>query len=94
VRGEKVETPPLSSGCLPGVTRGVLLEIAGELGLRIREASLSLQDLLAADEVFITSTTREVQAVSKIKAHEFPQVPGYITRWLAEAFSRYVAQSL
>jgi branched-chain amino acid aminotransferase len=93
VRGEKVETPPLSSGCLPGVTRGVLLEIAGELGLRIRETPLSLQDLLAADEVFIASTTREVQAVSKIKVHEF-RVPGPITRRLAEAFSRYVAQSL
>jgi len=94
VRGKEVTTPPLSSGCLPGVTRAVLLEIADELGLRIRETPLSLQDLLAADEAFITSTTREVQPVSQIEAHEFPQVPGPVTRRLAEAFSRYVAQSL
>ena len=94
VRGEEVTTPPLSSGCLAGVTRGVLLEIAGELGVRIREAPMSLQDLLAADEVFLTSTTREVQPVSQIEAQPVQQVRGPVTRRLAEAFSRYVAESL
>ncbi|MCL5005975.1 MAG: aminotransferase class IV [Acidobacteria bacterium] len=94
VRGEEVATPPLSSGCLSGVTRSVLLEIAGEVGLRLRETPLTLQDLLAADEVFITSTTREVQPVSQIEARELPHVRGPITRRLAEAFSSYVAKSL
>lgn len=94
VRGEEVTTPPLSSGCLAGVTRGALLEIANKLGVRVRETAMSLQDFLAADEVFLTSTTREVQPVSHIEAQPIPYVCGPITRRLAEAFSRYVAESL
>jgi branched-chain amino acid aminotransferase len=58
-------TPPLSSGLLPGVTREVMLsELAPEL--RIKERVLSVDDLLAADEVFITSSTRELLPVERI----------------------------
>jgi branched-chain amino acid aminotransferase len=61
----QVYTPPISSGCLPGVTRAVLLE---ELGPgRVKEKTLFLKDLEAADEVFITSTTRELLPVVKIE---------------------------
>lgn len=94
VRPDGVETPPLRSGCLPGVTRSVLLEIASEAGVRLRETSLSLPDLLSAREVFITSTTREVQPVSQIETHEFGPARGPVTERLAEAFSRYVTQSI
>src|SRR6202795_4711299 len=48
VRGDKVVTPPLSSGCLEGVTRGVLMEIASEAGASITEHTLRLEDLLGA----------------------------------------------
>ncbi len=94
VRGEEVATPPLSSGCLAGVTREALLEIAGKLGVRIKETPIKLEDLFAADEVFITSTTREVQPVSQIETQQIHEIRGPITRRLAEAFSRYVAESL
>lgn len=94
VRGGKVVTPPLSSGCLAGVTRGVLLEIAGELRVNVEDVPITLQDLLTADEVFLTSTTREVQPVSHIQTQPISQAPGPVTRRLAEAFSRYVAESL
>jgi branched-chain amino acid aminotransferase len=94
VRDQRILTPPLSSGCLAGVTRSVLLESAGSLGLRIEEAPMMLPELLASEEVFLTSTTREVQPVSQIEAQHFQHAPGPVTRWLAEAFSRYVAESL
>ncbi len=94
VSGKEVRTPPLSSGCLPGVTRDVLLEIAGAQGMSISETPINLQDLFTADEVFVTSTTREVQPVSQIDARQIPQVRGLVTSQLAEAFSQYVAQSL
>jgi branched-chain amino acid aminotransferase len=94
VRGDGVETPPLDSGCLPGVTRSVLLEIAAGAGVRLREAPLRLSDVLAAPEVFITSTTREVQPVSQIETHGITPERGPLTERLAEAFSRYVAQSV
>lgn len=93
VRKGEITTPPLSSGCLPGVTRSVLLEVAPQTGLRINEAPLSLQDLLDADEVFITSTTREVQPVSQIEDRSIAQVSGPVTQRLAKAFSDYVANS-
>ncbi|MBI3665365.1 MAG: aminotransferase class IV family protein [Acidobacteria bacterium] len=55
-------TPPLSSGCLPGVTRNVLLEEVGG----IEQRTLRLEDLCRAEEVFLTSATRELLAVEEI----------------------------
>src|SRR4029077_2789782 len=63
VQGTRVYTPPLSSGCLPGVTRAVLLEEVKVPGLTIEEKDLRPEDLEASDEVFLTSTTREVLPV-------------------------------
>lgn len=66
-QGGTVYTPPLSSGCLPGVTRAVLIEeIRPASGVRVLEKTLTPADLEAADEVFITSTTRELLPVVKI----------------------------
>jgi branched-chain amino acid aminotransferase len=65
--GGEVRTPPLSSGCLPGVTRAVLLTEVHTPGLNVVEGTLFPQDLEAADEVFITSTTRELIPVISIE---------------------------
>lgn len=65
--GDTAVTPPLSSGCLPGVTRELLLEEIRVPGLRIEERTLHLEDLEAADEVFITSSTRDLLAVREIE---------------------------
>jgi len=67
-QGGAVYTPPLPSGCLPGVTRAVLLEeIRPASGLLVVEKTLFPADLEAADEVFITSTTRELLPVVEIE---------------------------
>lgn len=67
-QGGSVYTPPLSSGCLPGVTRAILLEeIRPASGLRVSEKTLFPADLESADEVFITSTTRELLPVVEIQ---------------------------
>lgn len=94
VRKGEVITPPLSAGCLPGVTRAILLELGEQFGARTREAILPTEDLFAADEVFITSTTREIQPVSQIEDRAMAQVGGPVTQRLAEAFSQYVKESL
>ena len=62
VHGGRVSTPQLSSGCLPGITRAVLLEIA-----KVEERTLFPADLESADEVFISSTTRELMPVSAVE---------------------------
>jgi len=90
VRGGKVLTPPLSSGCLSGITREILFEIAPRAGIEIREQELTAQDLATAEEVFISSTTREVAAISQIDPDwKFP-APGQITTALEHAFQDYV----
>jgi branched-subunit amino acid aminotransferase/4-amino-4-deoxychorismate lyase len=81
-----VFTPPLSSGCLEGVTRSVLLEIAAHAGISMRERMLTLQDLYIADEVFITSTNRTLLGVSEISGHLYSVVMGSLVQKLERAF--------
>lgn len=84
VRDGALLTPALSAGCLPGVTRGVVLELAGEMGIRCVEAELTEADLLTADEVFLTSATRGVVPVCRIGGRN--QRMGPLAHRLAEAW--------
>ena len=86
-RNGRVFTPPLSSGCLEGVTRGILLEIAPATGIPVEEKTLRPEDLHAADEVFISSTNRSLIGVSEVEGHKFAVAPGPITRRLEQAFN-------
>jgi branched-chain amino acid aminotransferase len=61
VRGGELLTPPLTSGCLAGITRELVLEWTDA-----REATLSLDDLRRADEAFLTSSTRDVQPIHQV----------------------------
>lgn len=90
VKNGKILTPPLSSGCLEGVTRGILLEIAPEAGVAVIEQSLRPEDLYSAEEVFISSTNRNLIAVSEIAGHAIP-APGPVSKRLNELFDGYVA---
>lgn len=56
----EVFTPPLNSGCLPGVTRELLLDVVRVPGITVTERTLTATDLEHADQVFITSTTRDL----------------------------------
>lgn len=88
-QGSQVWTPPLSSGCLPGVTREVLLSEIKVPGFQIGEKALTPDDLAAADEVFITSTTRELLPVLEIE-HQKLRNSGPARLALQNAFSAYV----
>jgi branched-chain amino acid aminotransferase len=91
VKGGKVSTPPLSSGCLEGVTRGVLMEIANEAGTSVVEQAMRLDDLYNADEVFVTSTNRNVIGVKEIAGHTIGDgTTGPITKKLDETFESYI----
>jgi len=72
-------TPPLSSGCLAGVSRELLLEMTD-----IEERTFPLEVLTTADEVFLTSTTRDVQALTKIDQRELAVGP--VTQKMAARF--------
>jgi branched-chain amino acid aminotransferase len=83
-------TPPLAAGILAGITREVVIGLAAGLGLPVREEPLRLEDLLAADEAFLTSTTREVVPIQKVDETVIgPGRPGPLTRRVMEAFRAY-----
>ena len=87
----KVLTPPLNSGCLEGVTRSVLMEVAADAGTAVVEQTLRLEDLHGADEVFITSTNRNVIGVKEVAGHTIGDgKTGPIAKKLEEVFEAYV----
>src|SRR5271169_6115052 len=92
VRKGCIFTPPLSSGCLEGVTRGVLLEIAPASNLQMVEQTLTPDDLYSAEEVFISSTNRNLLGIGEIAGHQFAGAPGPVTRTLEAAMAAYVAE--
>jgi branched-chain amino acid aminotransferase len=91
-------TPPASAGCLLGVTRGLLLELAPTVGIEACERDLPMDALARASEVILTSTTREVQAVDRIVvdgSEDFAYAaPGPLASRLAPAFAALVARDL
>lgn len=91
VDGELV-TPPLSSGCLAGVTRDLLLQWAAAEGLPCREDVVPLEVLHGAAEVLLTSTTRDVQPLSHLDGRELRH--GDVSRAAVELFARRSAQDV
>ena len=89
-RRQKIYTPPITAGCLEGVTRILLLREANKLGLSIIEKNEPLKRMVEADEVFISSSLKLVLGVSEIacgKQHYRFQ-PGEITRSVAAQIAR------
>ncbi len=91
VKNGKILTPPLNSGCLEGVTRGILMEIAPEAGVSVVEQALRPEDLYSADEVFISSTNRNLISAGEIAGHNIP-APGPVCDRLNDLFDAYVAE--
>jgi branched-chain amino acid aminotransferase len=88
VNGNDVYTPPLSSGCLPGVTRALLVEEIRVPGIAVAEKVLFLSDLEAADEIFVTSTTRDLMPVASVETLKI-KTGRRIRDSLQEAFSDF-----
>lgn len=79
-------TPPLSSGALAGITRGLVLEAAAAAGIPAVERDLPIDVLDTADEVFLTSTTRDIQPVHAVGERAIA-APGPVTGRLQAAFA-------
>jgi branched-chain amino acid aminotransferase len=87
--GSQVWTPPLSSGCLPGITRELLIGEVSAPGVTVGEKALMPADLESAESVFITSTTRQLLPVDEIDGLRLHR-RGTARELLQEAFSAYV----
>jgi len=87
VKSGSALTPPIDAGLLAGITREFLFEVAQEIGVPTMEAPLRDEDLLEADEAFLTSTTREVVPIVTVDDHRIGTGrPGPVTRALLEGF--------
>ncbi|HUP69542.1 MAG TPA: aminodeoxychorismate lyase [Acidimicrobiales bacterium] len=82
----RLVTPPLSAGCLAGVTRALILES----GLAV-EAEVTTADLDRCTEAFLASTTREVQPIGQVDGRPLPSAPGPLTEAAGAAFAAVVA---
>jgi branched-chain amino acid aminotransferase len=88
VTGGRLVTPPLSAGCLAGVTRALVVEWAG-----VAEEDVPLTALAGAEEAFLTGTTRDVQPIRLVDKVALPALPGPLTRKAAEIFAERSAGS-
>jgi branched-chain amino acid aminotransferase len=88
VRGGRLITPPLSAGCLAGVTRALVIEWAGAV-----EEDVPIAALTDADEAFLTGTTRDVQPIRIVNGFALPAAPGPVTIKAAGIFAMRAAES-
>jgi len=73
--GNKMVTPPVADGCLNGIMRKQVLELAKKIeGIEVSEGSISPFDLQKADELFITNVIKGIQPVTKYRKKEFVSV--------------------
>ncbi|MEU2505759.1 aminodeoxychorismate lyase [Streptomyces sp. NPDC007863] len=82
----RIHTPPVSSGCLAGITRALAVEWTGAV-----EADLPFDVLETAEEVFLTSTLRDVQAVHRVDGRELAAAPGPVTAKAMRVFEERAA---
>ena len=85
VRDGVILTPPLDIRCLAGITRELTIEWSREAGLEVREETMPLSVLQDCDEVFITTSTKDVLAIDRVDDRVL--VPGPVTARAAEAFA-------
>jgi branched-chain amino acid aminotransferase len=91
VKGGRLLTPPLAEGCLPGVTRGVVLALAAAEGIAAAEETIPAQDVLTCEEMFLTNTIMEVMPVGRIERHAIGEdKPGPVTRRLMELYKQQI----
>jgi branched-chain amino acid aminotransferase len=93
VKGKKILTPSREACSLEGITRGTVMELAGRMGLEVVEGLLPRSDIENADEMFLTSTTREIVPIVRVNDTAGNRIfaksnAGPVTRALRESYVR------
>ena len=90
IREEKIYTPSLNTGCLPGITREVVLEIINDLGIDLKEGEFTLKDMEGAKEIFITSSLKGIKPVKSVNEKEFDLNNTPITSLISRRFKEII----
>ncbi len=92
VRGGKILTPSHDAGIVEGITRGVVLSLAREMGLEVVEGIFDAAEVRRVDEMFLTSSTREVVPIARVDGTAIGDgKPGPVTLMLSQAYRSAVA---
>lgn len=87
VQGETLVTPPLETPVLPGITRAAIFELAVHHAIPVREQDLTVEDVLAADEIFLTNSMMEIMPVVRLDREPIgAERPGEVSIKLAQAY--------
>ena len=87
VKAGKILTPPKSTLILPGITRDLVMEVAKEAGFTVEERNIETSELESADEVWLTSSTREILPVIELDGRAVGSgTPGPIWRQVLDAY--------
>lgn len=84
----RLHTPPLAAGCLPGVTRGLLVEWLGD----VVEAPIPIDALAHAEEAFLSSSLRGAQAIRSVDGDKLPHLPGPLTMRAIDVYAQRCAE--
>ncbi|MCA9245114.1 MAG: aminotransferase class IV family protein [Phycisphaerales bacterium] len=95
VRDQTLLTPTLDTPVLPGITRGAVIDAAVASDIPVRECDLTIDDLMSADEVFLTNSMVELIPVVRVERHAIgSEKPGDVTRDISEAFGELLEREL
>jgi branched-chain amino acid aminotransferase len=91
VKRNVVITSSIASGALPGITRSIVTELAGRLGMNVREKNLTPKELTDSNEIFLTNSLIEILPVTKIGRNKIGSgLPGRITKLLHIAYRQAI----
>jgi len=90
---DELFTPSLATGCVAGITRGITLDLARRLNLRVTEGSFPIQRLLDADEAFLTSTARGITPVVSFDIKKYDSGGAWVTRLLDREFQKLIVDA-
>ncbi|HEC68902.1 MAG TPA: hypothetical protein ENI31_01245 [Candidatus Omnitrophica bacterium] len=91
VKKKEVFTPSVKCGILKGITRDVVIDLCRKKKIRINEGEFSVQDLMEADEIFLTSSLMEIMPVSQIADKDFNMRRCVITGMLRQEYKKIIA---
>ncbi len=90
VKEGRVITPSLATGLLEGITRALVMRLAGDLGIACSEGVVWPDQVRAADELFLTSSVRGLMAVTTLDGQPLGAGPGPLTRRLMARYQEYI----
>ncbi len=93
VKGNELLTPPVEDGLLPGVTRDIVIDLAGQKGLEVTERGFDKEEVLHSDEAFVTNSVIEITPLIELDGETIGKgKPGKQTKKLLKAYKKLTSE--